>query len=72
MSDFEVRIVRLEPLRVASAYGFGASPEEQAWQKLLAWAESQGLMTGDPLPRFFGFNNPDPRPAVRTTATSNG
>ena len=31
MSELEVRIVTLEPMRVASAHGFGEQPEEQAW-----------------------------------------
>jgi DNA gyrase inhibitor GyrI len=60
MSDLEVKIVQMEPVRVASAHGFGASPEEQAWSKILAFAESKGL---DPKKaRFFGFNNPNPSP----------
>lgn len=60
MADIEVRIVTLEPMRVASAYGFGAQPEEIAWRKLLAFAEAKGLDQGSA--RFFGFNNPDPSP----------
>ena len=61
MSEIEVRIIELGPMRVASAYGFGEQPEEQAWSKLLAWAKSQGI---DDLKahRFFGFNNPNPSP----------
>jgi DNA gyrase inhibitor GyrI len=59
MNDLNVRIVRLEALRVAAAHGFGANPEDQAWQKLLTWAKSKGL---DDLKahRFLGFNNPNP------------
>ncbi len=60
MSELEVRIVELEPLRVASAYGFGESPEEQAWAQITAFAEAKGLL--DKPHRFFGFNNPDPAP----------
>ena len=61
MSELEVRIVDLEPLRVASAYGFGEEPEYTAWEKILNWAEAQGY---DDLSkhRFFGFNNPSPSP----------
>ncbi|MCB9457886.1 MAG: GyrI-like domain-containing protein [Anaerolineaceae bacterium] len=62
MSEFEVRIVRLAPMRVASAYGFGASPEGEAWRKILAWAESQGLPHDVQPGRFFGFDNPVPSP----------
>jgi DNA gyrase inhibitor GyrI len=58
----QVRVVRLEPLRVAAGYGFGASPEEQAWQKLLDWARGKGLLDRVTAHRFFGFNNPSPSP----------
>lgn len=60
MSDLEVRIVDLEPMRVASAHGFGTNPEEQAWNKILAFAKARGIDTGSV--RFFGFNNPNPSP----------
>ena len=62
MEELSVRIVRLTPMRVASAYGFGSSPEEQAWQILLDWARADGLLDVEPAPRFFGFNNPSPVP----------
>lgn len=62
MSELEVRIVRLAPMRVASAYGFGESPEEEAWDKLLAWAREKGLLDDLQAVRFFGFNNPNPSP----------
>lgn len=62
MSGFQVQIVELEPIRVASAHGFGESPEGQAWDKLLAWAEPQGLLKDRQAVRFFGFNNPSPSP----------
>ena len=60
MGELDVRIVKLEPMRVASAYGFGTSPEEEAWGKLLAWARAKDLLNEDV--RFFGFNNPNPSP----------
>ena len=60
MSEFEVRIVQMEPMRVASALGFGESPEPLAWEKILAFAESKGLDLATA--RFFGFNNPNPSP----------
>jgi effector-binding domain-containing protein len=60
MSELNVRIVRMEPMRVASAHGFGASPEEEAWNRILAFAESKGLDQKGA--RFFGFNNPNPSP----------
>jgi len=61
MSELEVRVITLEPMRVASAYGFGEQPETQAWTKILAWASSQGYEDFNKH-RFFGFNNPNPSP----------
>jgi AraC family transcriptional regulator len=60
MNDLEVRIVKLEPMRVASFWGFGESPEEKAWEKLLAWARPGGLLDDPEEHRMFGFNNPNP------------
>jgi len=60
MSDFQVQIVEMEPMRVAAALGFGTGPEVQAWEKILAFAESKGL--DRETARFFGFNNPNPSP----------
>ena len=61
MSETNVRIVKLEPLRVAASLGFGAGPEPIAWQKLFDWIKRQGI-TDLKAHRFFGFNNPDPSP----------
>lgn len=61
-TTLDVRIVELEPMRVAATLGFGPSPEAEAWAKLLRWAEEQGLLQGAQAHRFFGFNNPDPSP----------
>jgi DNA gyrase inhibitor GyrI len=61
MSELDVRIVKLEPMRVASALGFGEHPEGLAWDKILGWAKPLGLLN-DQTTRFFGFNNPDPSP----------
>ena len=60
MSEIEVRIVTLEAMRVASAYGFGEQPELQAWNTLQTWAKDQGINLEEQ--RFFGFNNPNPSP----------
>ena len=60
--EFEVQIVQLDPMRVASGLGFGSNPEEQAWGKILAYAGKHQLLKSLAKPRFFGFNNPDPTP----------
>jgi effector-binding domain-containing protein len=60
MTEVDIKIVRMEPMRVACAHGFGESPEHEAWGKILAFAKSRGI---DPQEvRFFGFNNPSPSP----------
>ncbi len=61
-SSLEVRIVQLDPARVAYAIGFGKEPEGIAWNKLMTWAEQAGLLADLRAHRFFGFNNPDPTP----------
>jgi DNA gyrase inhibitor GyrI len=61
MDEIDVRIVRLPRLRVASAHGFGPSPEEVAWDKLMTWAREKRLLDRKDV-RFFGFNNPNPSP----------
>ncbi len=60
MNTLDVRLVTLAPMRVASFYGFGPSPEFVAWEKLMAWSRSEGLLDGPAQPRIFGFNNPNP------------
>jgi DNA gyrase inhibitor GyrI len=62
MSELEVRIVRLEPMRVASAHAYSESPEQDAMAKLVAWAKPKGLLEDLEKHRVFGFNNPDPSP----------
>lgn len=62
MENLEVRLVSLEPMRVAYSLGFGPSPEAQAWDTLLKWANQAGLLKDRSARRFFGFNNPDPTP----------
>jgi len=62
MSDLDVRIVKLEPMRVASFHGFGESPEDEAWNKLVAWAKPKGLLHDPQHHRIYGFNNPNPSP----------
>jgi DNA gyrase inhibitor GyrI len=62
MTELDVRIVTLEPMRVASAHAYSASPEGEAWDKLIAWARPRGLLDDPQAHRIFGFNNPDPSP----------
>jgi AraC family transcriptional regulator len=60
MSDLDVRIVKLDPMRVASFWGFGTSPEQMAWEKLFTWARPRGLLDDLETHRLFGFDNPSP------------
>ncbi len=62
MNELAVRIVKLEPLRVASFHGFGPNPEHLAGQKLIAWAGPRGYLAEPLRHRIFGFNNPNPSP----------
>lgn len=58
----DVRLVKLEPLRCASFYGFGPQPEEMAWGRLEAWARPRGYLEDLTQQHVFGFNNPNPSP----------
>jgi AraC family transcriptional regulator len=62
MSSPEVRITHLEPMRVISLLGFGSEPENQAWDKMIAWAKEKQFWQDGQAKRFFGFNNPSPTP----------
>ena len=62
MSELDVKIVKLEPMRVASFHAFGESPELEAAKKLVDWAKPEGLLDAEGTHRIFGFNNPDPSP----------
>jgi DNA gyrase inhibitor GyrI len=62
MTDLEVRIVRLEPMRVVSFRGISETPERDAWEKMRAWSEPRGLLDDLEKHPVFGFNNPDPSP----------
>lgn len=63
MNKLDVRIVKLEPMRVASAYGFGSAPEGLAHEKMQTFLKAKGLLDGYGTKyRHFGFNNPNPAP----------
>lgn len=55
MSGLDVKVVKLEAMRVICFNGFGEGPEGVALDKLFAWAKAHGK-TG----RVFGYNNPNP------------
>jgi AraC family transcriptional regulator len=58
----DVKIVRLEPIRVACVNGYGSEPESLAFKKMSAYVEAKGLKTDGQQHRFFGYNNPNPAP----------
>lgn len=62
MSDLDVRIVKLDPMRVASVRVVSESPEVDAWNKLRSWAQPKGFLEDDENHPIFGFNNPNPQP----------
>lgn len=60
MSEIDVKIVRMEPMRVASFHAFGESPENDAVEKLITWAQPLGLLSNPDEYPVYGFNNPNP------------
>ncbi len=62
MTELEVRIVKLEPMRVASFHAYGADPEHDAAKNLVDWAKPLGMLDDPEKYRIFGFDNPTPSP----------
>lgn len=56
----EVKIVKLKAMYAATFYGFGESPEQIAWDKLMAWAKPKGLLDDLKAHPIYGYNNPPP------------
>jgi DNA gyrase inhibitor GyrI/DNA-binding HxlR family transcriptional regulator len=65
MKEFNVRIVTLEPMRVASVQAISETPEHDAWERMRAWAEPKGLLENLEEHPVFGFNNPNPSPGKK-------
>lgn len=61
LHDDDVRIVTLKPMKVASVRVISNHPENDAWVKMLAWAEPKGLLRDSKRHPVYGFNNPDPQ-----------
>jgi len=59
-----VKIIHIDAMRVASAYGFGDNPEEMAWRSLARWAESRRFLDDLSAHPVYGFNNPYPTQAT--------
>ena len=60
MTELDVRIERLAPMRVACFHALGRSPEQEAWGTLRAWAEPRGLLKDATAHPELGYNNPSP------------
>ena len=63
MTELDVRIVELEPMRVACVNAYSGTPEVDSWALMEAWAKQKGLLEV-PGRRIFGFNNPNPSPGT--------
>lgn len=59
LSDHDVRIIELKPMKVAWCQIESTSPEKDAWDIMLKWVEEKGLCDISTT-RYFGFNNPSP------------
>ena len=58
--ELDVKVLRLEPMRVASVRAISQTPENEAWEKMRRWAEPKGLLEDIEEHPVFGFNDPDP------------
>ena len=61
ITDNDIRIIRLQPVKVAWYRAQSAGPEKDAWDVMRKWMGEQGL-AGQFSTRYFGFNNPNPVP----------
>jgi AraC family transcriptional regulator len=59
-NHMEIEIIELSEMTCARFLVLSASPEEEAWGLLDAWARPNGLFDSAAGSRIFGFNNPDP------------
>lgn len=57
-----VRIVKINPIRIAVCNRISKSPEQDSYNALRAWAEPKGLLDDPVKYPIFGRNNPDPSP----------
>jgi DNA gyrase inhibitor GyrI len=57
MNNSNIQIVRLGPMRIACARAFGMNPEKEAWEKLITWADTKGLLIKRNEHPIFGFKN---------------
>ncbi len=62
MNEIQVEIVRLDPMRLISAYGFGPEPEAAATEKMKNFLLNHQLWEPGTAWNTYGFNNPDPSP----------
>ena len=58
--EIEVKIVELEPMRVASFRVISETPEHDAAKLLTEWAQGKGYLNDLEKHPVFGFNNPNP------------
>ena len=60
MFEIEVRIEKLEPMRMLSSYGYGPEPEGIAWEKMTTFGFKNEVFKDGEFPATYGFNNPNP------------
>jgi DNA gyrase inhibitor GyrI len=60
MSEF--RIENLKPARVVACRGDGPEPERVAWSRMRRYVRRNRLDEDGEWHRFFGFNDPQPKP----------
>ena len=58
--ELDVKIVELEPMRVASFRAISETPEHDAAKLLTQWAQGKGFLNDLEEHPIFGFNNPNP------------
>jgi DNA gyrase inhibitor GyrI len=65
MTTLQVEIRDVPPMLAVAAHAVSATPEQDAWAKLLPWARAAGLLEHPESHPVFGYNNPPPEPGER-------
>jgi DNA gyrase inhibitor GyrI len=63
VTNQNIQIIQLGPMRVAIISAYGVSPEKEAWRKLIAHADLKKLIKNRNEHSVFGFSNSRPSPA---------
>ena len=72
MNEMSVRMLRLEPMEVATFHAFGPAPEAEAWRKLQTWSQPRRRLGRNHSTGYSASTIRTPRLEVRITDMNSG